>query len=126
MKTTLLFFLSLGMASVAVALPPADLQQRLDEWIKGQPGGVAVAWVDGEGTAFFQAGRFDREDSPPITPDTQFEIGSITKVFTALLLAESERLGKVSQKLRWSAQGFFEVFQAGLGLGECRLARAAR
>lgn len=81
----------------AVAKPPADIQLRLDQWINGQPGGVAVAWVDAEGEAFFQAGRFDGPTSPAVTPDTQFEIGSVTKVFTALLLAESERLGKVSR-----------------------------
>jgi CubicO group peptidase (beta-lactamase class C family) len=82
---------------LASARPPADLQSRLDEWIKGQPGGVAVAWVDANGTRFFQAGRFEGADSPAVTPDTQFEIGSLTKVFTALLLAESERSGKVSR-----------------------------
>ena len=41
--------------------------------------------------------KFSTDDPRPITPDTQFELGSVTKVFTALLLAESERLGKVSR-----------------------------
>lgn len=91
----LLSLLTLG--GPASARPPAELQARLDKWLAGQPGGVAVAWVDADGPAFFQAGRFDGEASPAITPDTQFEIGSITKVFTALLLAESERQGKVKR-----------------------------
>ena len=77
------------------AKPPANLQERLEQWNQGQPGGVAVAWVDADGTAFFQTGQFDAGDPRPITPDTQFELGSVTKVFTALLLAESERAGKV-------------------------------
>ena len=64
--------------------------------MKGQSGGVAVAWVDADGTAFFSSGTMSAADPRPITPDTQFELGSMTKVFTALLLAESERLGKVS------------------------------
>ncbi|HEU5081556.1 MAG TPA: serine hydrolase [Opitutaceae bacterium] len=97
MKTVALFSLALVIASLASAKPPADLQHRLDQWIKGQSGGAAVAWVDADGTAFFQSGRFDGEGSPAITADTQFELGSITKVFTSLLLAESERLGKVSR-----------------------------
>ncbi len=97
MKTTALLFTLFVMIPLAAAKPPSDVQTRLDDWIKGQPGGVAVAWVDADGTAFFQAGEFAKNDPHPITPDTQFEIGSVTKVFTALLLAESERLGKVSR-----------------------------
>jgi D-alanyl-D-alanine-carboxypeptidase/D-alanyl-D-alanine-endopeptidase len=89
--------LALAMITPLFARPPADLQVRLDQWLQGQPGGVALAWVDADGAAFFQAGQFDAGDPRPITPDTQFEIGSVTKVFTALLLAESERAGKVSR-----------------------------
>lgn len=97
MKTNALFLPVLLAVPLAVAAPPPDIQSRLDAWLKGQPGGVAVAWVDAGGTAFFQSGQFDAEDPRPITPDTQFEIGSVTKVFTALLLAESEQLGKASR-----------------------------
>ncbi len=79
--------------------PPARVQERLDQWLAGTRGGVTAAWVDREGVVFFQAGQFDVAADPrPVTPDTQFEIGSISKVFTALLLAESERLGKVSRQ----------------------------
>lgn len=89
--------LTLAVATFASAKPPADLQQKLDDFVKGGPGGVAVAWVDADGTAFFQSGTMSAADPRPITADTQFELGSVTKVFTALLLAESERLGKVSR-----------------------------
>ncbi|NNN05739.1 MAG: serine hydrolase [Elusimicrobia bacterium] len=82
---------------ICTAKPPVDAQSRIDVFVKGQPGGVAVVWVDADGASFFQAGRFSKDDARPITPDTQFELGSVTKVFTALLLAESERLGKVSR-----------------------------
>jgi D-alanyl-D-alanine-carboxypeptidase/D-alanyl-D-alanine-endopeptidase len=84
------------MIPTSHAKPPADMQAKLDVWAKGEAGGVAAAWVDADGTAFFQSGIMDSSDPRPVTPDTKFEIGSITKVFTALLLAESERLGKVS------------------------------
>lgn len=97
MKTAALLFVALLMFAPAFAHPPSDLQARLDEWIKGQPGAVAVAWVDADGATFLQAGKFSATDTRPITPDTQFELGSVTKVFTALLLAESERLGKVDR-----------------------------
>ncbi len=93
---------SIGFFSVAVAAavvvraaPPADLSAQLDRAQAGQPGGIAAAWVDADGSRFFETGRFDAGDARPITPDTEFEIGSVTKVFTSLLLAESERAGKV-------------------------------
>lgn len=85
------------VATFAAAKPPADMQTKLDAFIEGSPGGVAVAWVDADGTEFFQAGAYSANDPRPITPDTQFELGSVTKVFTALLLAESERLSRVSR-----------------------------
>lgn len=85
-------------SAVLFAKPPEDTQARVDAWIKNQPGGISLAWVDADGAAFFSAGKFSSADARPITPDTQFEIGSVTKVFTALLLAESERLGKVRRE----------------------------
>lgn len=87
-----------GLAEIpkSVLPDPATIQARLDAFVKGTGGGVAAVWVDGSRTLFFQAGTHSKTDSAPITPDTVFNAGSITKVFTALLLAESERLGKVS------------------------------
>jgi len=84
------------LASVGAAATP-DVQTAIDQWNQGKPGGVAAAWVDADGVRFFQTGRFGPEDRRAITPDTQFEIGSVTKVFTALLLAEAERAGKVQR-----------------------------
>ena len=97
MKKLFLFVCTVCLTAVASAISPADMQVKLDNFINGGPGGIAVAWVDADGVAFFQSGTFSAGDPRPITPDTQFELGSVTKVFTALLLVESERLGKVSR-----------------------------
>jgi serine-type D-Ala-D-Ala carboxypeptidase/endopeptidase len=86
----------LALISLGSAATP-DVQTAIDTWNQDKPGGVAVAWVDEKGVQFFQTGHFAKADNRPVTPDTQFEIGSVTKVFTALLLAESERAGKVSR-----------------------------
>lgn len=87
---------AMALTAISSATPPADIQTKLDAYAKGTPGGIAVAWVDADGVAFFSAGKFSATDPRPITPDTQFEIGSVSKVFTALLLAESVRAGKVT------------------------------
>ncbi|HVU16800.1 MAG TPA: serine hydrolase [Candidatus Didemnitutus sp.] len=87
----------MGSSIVLSAKPPPDLQAQLDRWIVHQPGGISVAWVDADGPEFFSAGQHSAADPRPVTPDTMFELGSITKVFTALLLAESEQQGKVNR-----------------------------
>src|SRR5262249_22299090 len=69
----------------------ADARTALDTLIGGTPGGAALAWVDSDDVTFLTAGVFDSDEPRPVTPDTQFHISSITKVFTALLLAKSER-----------------------------------
>ena len=83
--------------SSSPAMPPKNIQEKIDEFAKDEPGGVAVAWVDRQGTTFFETGTFSAADPRKIAPDTQFEIASITKVFTSLLLVESERLGRVAR-----------------------------
>ena len=57
--------------------------------------GMVVAIHDDNRTAFFPVGALTPGGDRAPTPDTLYEIGSITKVFTALLLAEADRRGEV-------------------------------
>ncbi len=78
------------------AKPPADFDAALKQWLGEKPGSVSAAWIDAEGVAYFNAGRFSAADPRPVTSDTEYEIGSLTKVFTALLLADAVQAGKVT------------------------------
>jgi len=75
---------------------PKTMPATLAQWLGAQPGGVAAAYVDANGVTFASAGRFSASDPRPMTPDTEFEIGSVSKVFTALLLADGVQAGKVT------------------------------
>jgi serine-type D-Ala-D-Ala carboxypeptidase/endopeptidase len=59
--------------------------------------GAAVAIVEADGSArFIHAGDSGHTASPAITADTLFEIGSITKGFAGVLLAQMVARGEVS------------------------------
>ena len=58
--------------------------------------GLAVAVTAGGRQYFFNYGVASKESERPVTKDTLFEIGSVTKTFTALLATYAQALGKVS------------------------------
>lgn len=58
--------------------------------------GIAVGMVNADGRTYFTAGEVRAGSGDPITSDTLFEIGSITKAFTGTLLAEMVLRGEVN------------------------------
>src|SRR5262245_26442760 len=65
------------------------LQTFLDRQIDGRLGiGVSVGIGDQQGTQIFSAGKLGNGTDQAVDGDTLFEIGSITKTFTALLLED--------------------------------------
>ena len=69
------------------------LQQRVDK--EKRTVGMAVCVVTPHRKDVVTYGRERLSDDRPVTADTIFEIGSITKIFTALLLADMSRRGEV-------------------------------
>ena len=70
----------------------ANVRARVDN---GLSVGIVVGLVDGSGARYYSYGATARTGGRPVDERTVFEIGSITKVFTALALADMAAHGLV-------------------------------
>ncbi len=77
------------VAAPAAAAPPPELEERVKALLDkfGAPGASVAIVEDGEVTFARGFGVTDLEDPVPVTADTNFAIGSVTKAFTAAALA---------------------------------------
>ena len=97
----LLALVSIG-ASTAIAQSGAALVQRLDSIAgagvrENRAVGIVAAVVKGNDTLLLKAyGKADVEGDVPTTVDTVFEIGSVTKQFTAAAILQLRDEGKLS------------------------------
>ena len=58
--------------------------------------GISIGLIDENGTQFFNYGEIKKESGIEPTPDTLFEIGSMTKTFTAILTVQLQNEGLLS------------------------------
>ena len=89
---------ALAQPSPDSGLPPDSeirklLVQRIDEY--HQSVGIVAGIIEPNSRRIVAYGALDQGDARPLDGKTVFEIGSVTKVFTALALAEMARRGEV-------------------------------
>lgn len=85
-----------------IAFPTAaeELTNSIGEFLQQRagakpPGGIVVGLVDGHGSRIVSWGKLENHMNRPIDGDTLFQIGSVTKTFTAMLLQDMITRGEM-------------------------------
>ena len=78
-----------------VGFDTEGIQEFLHRSCDGKNAGMVIGVVDEHGTQVFGAGKLDNGTDDEVNGDTLFEIGSITKTFTVLLLEDMVNRGEM-------------------------------
>jgi len=89
-----------GPAAPVASSAPSDAEirqlliNRID--VQKQSVGIVIGVIEPQGRRVVAYGSLETGDTRPLDGDTLFEIGSITKVFTALLAADMAQRGEIT------------------------------
>lgn len=91
---TILIFIQFGYAQEAEI--QEDIKEHLKERVnEGFNPSVALAYIEGEQVSYFNYGNTEVKTGKPVNEHTVYEIGSISKVFTTILLADEVLKGNL-------------------------------
>jgi beta-lactamase class C len=96
-----LFWSSIGMSSAHAGRPETNVRKVVTDVIvplmrEHDVPGFAVGVVTPRGREIFTFGLASKDMMTPVTPETLFEVGSISKTFTATLSAYAEARGRLA------------------------------
>ena len=89
-------------SSINKEIPPQAKSFILNQIVNKSKAAIVVGFVDPSGTRIFSFGNMSKAHNIPVNENTLFDIGSITKTFTTLLLADmvKTRISKFKRSYR--------------------------
>jgi CubicO group peptidase (beta-lactamase class C family) len=83
-------------SSMNKEIPPPVKSFTLNQIVNKSKAAVVVGFIDPNGTKVYSFGNISKVSNKPVNESTLFDIGSITKTFTTLLLADMVKQGIVN------------------------------